>query len=509
MLQSLFQSMSQRGQRAASQEPAGASRQSFWARKANSRRNHDDDRSRSPRRLPAAGSHIVTQISDVKDTFLLPKHIVGSMASHYGEDRVKQALMKLKTGSLTTSFTGCGVAEATIEALAKTQGVDVNLGHALDWDSSCQSVIRCRWPSRCCFGDIKDLVKGLKEGKGKRPPSCSSLAEKAHCYTHQRMCSCQSVTTGGLDVELAGPVCPPWSAFGKGKGTDDPRYESHEAFRVAESVFCFVSKFQGVGSFFLVPLHDGRMGPGKAWLAKVRRTAPHVLIFENVERYPEELIMRSLEDMYEISKATLNPPEIFSIPTARPRQYYLLYNKHKTKWVGPAEVGPPLCCSWLECVQPCMIQKPASLSPLIYTADPDSESTRKMTPSESKHLKQYQAMVKNKELRSNVTVFDLRQSSGRPVTSLSDGSLPTLRTTSNSLYFPKKRQFLSGMQLLRAQGWPIHESDSAELGLDHIKWPSHLSNAQNVEMAGNAMFGPCAALAVLTALMFVERKELS
>ena len=108
-----------------------------------------------------------------------------------------------------------------------------------------------------------------------------------------------------------------------------------------------------------------------------------------------------------------------------------------------------------------------------------------------------------------MTVFDLRQSSGRPVTSLSDGSLPTLRTTSNSLYFPKKRQFLSGMQLLRAQGWPIHESDSAELGLDHIKWPSHLSNAQNVEMAGNAMFGPCAALAVLTALMFVERKELS
>ena len=82
MLQSLFQSMSQRGQRAAPQEPAGASRQSFWARMANSRRNHDDDRSRSPRRLPAAGSHIVTQISDVKDTFLLPKHIVGSMASH-------------------------------------------------------------------------------------------------------------------------------------------------------------------------------------------------------------------------------------------------------------------------------------------------------------------------------------------------------------------------------------------------------------------------------------------
>ena len=167
MLQSLFQSMSQRGQRAAPQEPAGASRQSFWARMANSRRNHDDDRSRSPRRLPAAGSHIVTQISDVKDTFLLPKHIVGSMASHYGEDRVKQALMKLKTGSLTTSFTGCGVAEATIEALAKTQGVDVNLGHALDWDSSCQSVICCRWPSRCCFGDIKDLVKGLKKARAK------------------------------------------------------------------------------------------------------------------------------------------------------------------------------------------------------------------------------------------------------------------------------------------------------------------------------------------------------
>ena len=246
-------------------------------------------------------------------------------------------------------------------------------------------------------------------------------------------------------------------------------------------------------------LMTGSLCPGQAWLAMIREeNGPDVVVFENVERYPEDLLQVALGDLFEIIKAKLNPPDVFSVAMSRPRQYFLLYKRSTCSWVGPQ------CASWIEAMEPVMIPKLPVLDPEIFAADPDEHSTRRMTNSEKKHFKQYQELVRSGG-RKDITVFDLRQSSNRPVTSLVDGSLPTLRTTSSSVYMVKKKEFLSGKQLLRAQGWPIHRMDSIRLGLKHVDWPDDLGNSPAVEMAGNAMFGPFPALAVMAALLFVEK----
>lgn len=234
-----------------------------------------------------------------------------------------------------------------------------------------------------------------------------------------------------------------------------------------------------------------------------------MLVFENVDRYPGELLADALSDLFEMLPAKLNPPDVFSVPMARPRQYWLLWNKSTCVWVGP-EISE----SWLEAVEAVVIPK-GTMDANIFTADPDDSSMRKMTDSERKHYKQYLELFKQQKQkqkqqnRGPITAVDLRQSSARPVTSLADGSLPTLRTTSGSIFMVEKKQFLSDQQLLRAQGWPIHPVDSSHLGLGHSPWPSDLRRSAGIQMAGNAMFAGFPALAVFTALLYIEKRQCS
>lgn len=243
----------------------------------------------------------------------------------------------------------------------------------------------------------------------------------------------------------------------------------------------------------------------KALLARVRKSPPDVLIFENVDRYPGELLADALSDLFDMLPAKLNPPDVFSVPMARPRQYWLLWKKSTCVWVGP-EISE----SWLEAMEAVVIPK-GTMNANIFAADPDDSSIRKMTTSERKHYKQYLELFKEHKHRAKqqnkpaITAVDLRQSTSRPVTSLADGSLPTLRTTSGSIFMVEKKQFLSDQQLLRAQGWPIHQADSSHLGLDHFPWPSDLRRSAGVQMAGNAMFAGFPALAVFTALLYIEK----
>ena len=125
-----------------------------------------------------------------------------------------------------------------------------------------------------------------------------------------------------------------------------------------------------------------------------------------------------------------------------------------------------------------------------------------MTKSEAKHYRQYQRIMKSKPHRQ-FSVVDLKQSEGRPVATLVSGALPALRTSS-CLYFVDLGQFLSGRQMMRCQGFPIFPSDSEQLHLSHCELPRFPKTALG-NMAGNAMFGPCPALAVLAVLLYIQR----
>eukprot|EP00435_Cladocopium_sp_Y103_P063496 s1331_g25.t1 len=461
MLQGLFRSWKSRRQAAPSTSdsdpaPSGA-RMALWASMAQSRQ----DRSRSPVRSgvnaggPSSSRSAAVRaatdlpgMSSVQDIFCLPSHMVSRMSGELGKERVLQALGRLQSSSLTTMFSGCGLCEIWVEALASHAGVKVNLGSALDWEPTAQSVLCSRWPKRCIFGNVMDQVKGLK--KGKKKPTCKALASTCFCFTHQKQCST---------------------------------------------------------ALQFVPFGDGL--ELLALLAKVRKRPPDVLIFENVDRYPGDLLADALSDLFDMLPAKLNPPDVFSVPMARPRQYWILWNKSTCVWVGP-EISE----SWLEAMQAVVIPK-GTMDANIFTSDPDESSIRKMTDSERKHYRQYLQLLKEqkekekklKKKKHPITAVDLRQSNARPVTSLADGSLPTLRTTSGSIYMLEKKEFLSDQQLLRAQGWPIHPADSRRLGLDHAPWPSDLKRSAGIQMAGNAMFAAFPALAVFTALLYIEKRQ--
>ena len=199
----------------------------------------------------------------------------------------------------------------------------------------------------------------------------------------------------------------------------------------------------------------------------------------------------------------MDPCDDFTVPMSRPRLYLILWRKDTCKWTGPSVED------WMEAMAPVKImpeKRGAKFNAEIFAALPDPLSTRTMTPGELKHLKQYKELLANERIRKDITVVDLRQSKERPVTSLVNGCLPTLRTTCGSLYLLNKKQFLSGRQLLRAQGWPIHEVDSERLGLSHVVFPPSVCKTGLISMAGNAMFGAFPALAVFTALLFIEKK---
>ena len=54
-------------------------------------------------------------------------------------------------------------------------------------------------------------------------------------------------------------------------------------------------------------------------------------------------------------------------------------------------------------------------------------------------------------------------------------------------------------------GWPMCDEDREALSLPDVQMPDGISDRQLCSMAGNAMFGPCCAMAIFAALLYVER----
>ena len=419
------------------------------------------DRSRSPRsgqheleRVQPDNHAMMQNFDSVKQVFKLEKHMLAAVKAKY-PGQAARALSKLEDSIITTSFSGCGLAEISIMALGP-----VTLGPALDWDKSCQAILGARFPDRCLFNDISEVKK----------------MKPAYCHCHHQLCSpvVTAPKSNGFRIELAGLPCPPWSAFGKGLGTKDERYKSH-----------------------------------KDWQSKIKKDPPDIIVFENVTRFEMRLLRNALGKEYGIKVSTLDPPQLFQVPMARPRLYFILYLKKTCRWIGPE--GDDWLAGIIEAVQiPRTIPEGGKLdvSMLAETLDQADHpvATREKTNSEEKHFKLYKEAVHQGDLRHTVA-WDLHQNpTERPVTERLDGSLMTLRRNCGSIYMVQEKKFLTPRQLLRMMGWPVLEEDSKALGLPHVAVPSSISGPQLCSMAGNGMFGPCSALTILAALLWVEKK---
>ena len=227
-------------------------------------------------------------------------------------------------------------------------------------------------------------------------------------------------------------------------------------------------------------------------MALMREEQPEIIIFENVATYDEEVLKLNFGDLYRLQKAQLDP-RLFGYPMSRPRLYFILTRLGRA-WLG---CNPG---SWLDEVQHVLdrFNKEVMASPMMFAAEPDENSKRKLTPGEKKYLTQYRKL--KKPLLNRCAIVDLSQSGKQPVTLLVDGSLGSLRCNSK-LYVQSVKEFLSGKQLMRALGWPVHLSDCETAGLSKRQLPEELSNSDLVAMAGNSMFAPCVSLTFLAIVL--------
>lgn len=129
-----------------------------------------------------------------------------------------------------------------------------------------------------------------------------------------------------------------------------------------------------------------------------------------------------------------------------------------------------------------------------------------MTSCEATHFKKYKAEIKKGNVRPS-EAWDLHQNAEeRPCTERVDGSLMTLRRNCGAIYVPSLQKFLTPRQLMRMMGWPMLKEDCEALSLPrHVEMPDSVSDGQLCSMAGNGMFGPCSALTILAAMLWVER----
>ena len=227
-------------------------------------------------------------------------------------------------------------------------------------------------------------------------------------------------------------------------------------------------------------------------MARIREQKPKIALFENVKGYEVQLLFKAVSDLYDIKVSNVDP-RFFHVPMSRPRVWVIMFLKKEYKWVGASS-------GWLDMMEVLHKTQPTEYDATIFASNPDDTSCRSLTMSEQKHLDQYREIT-------FAPMVDLSQSAGRPVHSLADGAMPCLRTSS-IMYMPTRRQFLSGKQLLRAMGFPTQPQDAAKMGVRPVNWDwLDLEDKHLREMAGNGMFMPIAALAVLCSLMFIVPVE--
>lgn len=428
----------------------------MWLSMASSK-GGDRGRSRSPKREQAnVLSERLESFDSVEQIFSLQKHMVICVQEQLGKEVCDKAFMKLQDSVVATTFSGCGFTEISLMALAAAGETTVNFGPCVDWDKSCQKVLQALHPTRCCFGDISD-IRTLKP---------------AWCVTHDQKCK-PSIPKlrderKGFRIEVAGPCCPPWSAFGKHLGTEDDRYQSH-----------------------------------LDWQSKVKKDKPDIVIFENVSRYDPELLQQCFGRDYSIKVAKLDPSHLWQVPMARPRLYFILYLKKTCRWVGPE--GDDWANSMPVKIPPSDSKLDLNMLAKTLSKADQALGKRPMTSSEAKHFKLYQEAVKQGNLRPS-QVWDLSQNPQfRACADLVDGSLMTLRRNCGSIYLLSSKKFFTPCQLMRMMGWPMCDEDREALSLPDVQMPDGISDRQLCSMAGNAMFGPCCAMAIFAALLYVER----
>ena len=199
------------------------------------RRRHDPPCDSSSTR-PVRRSDVVGPAS-VQETFSIAERLLERTRDHIGEDALLEALRGAQWRASST-FTGAGFAELAVQSLfahgrRACPSMELHWGAAADINATSGSIAQKHsGTSRCIFGSVFDWVQGpLSDALLLEPPVVDCNCE-AWCHAHSRQCRtpARKLQDALLDVEFAGPPCPPWSKMGKKHGIADPRFRIHQAW---------------------------------------------------------------------------------------------------------------------------------------------------------------------------------------------------------------------------------------------------------------------------------------
>ena len=235
-------------------------------------------------------------------------------------------------------------------------------------------------------------------------------------------------------------------------------------------------------------MEDGRWKVHEAHISACRASRPDIIVIETVLGFPVETIARRY-GYSEFRWAILDPRD-FGLPIGRPR-IYLVLTGERVKWRTDTSLADLLALLGCHVV----------MDSLRFFERPCPASLRKLSVSEEQRLGATIATARG----SKAAVIDVSQSEKRPICSLLDGSLPTFRTTS-TLWAPKMQEFISGLQMLRAMGFPVCRADANRCGVKEVCWEElAFTESELTALAGNGMHVRCVAAVLLVVALFTEK----
>lgn len=405
----------------------------------------------------------------VQETF----HIAGILVARMSR-KLQQHVLHGRLANIawrvSTTFSGAMMPEIAAKALRKAIAEwsggqivpHIEWGHFADSDPDCRQLASQLFgKTRCQFHDVMEWMSDQHCDLAGNPPHEHTMRSKAYCFSHGRMCAVPTIeyVDDVLDVEIAGPPCPPWSKMGKQGGTSDPRFRFHQV-----------------------------------WILMVRRRLPGIIIFENVDTYPITLLLQSLGDLYEVRFCKVSP-ENFGFAMRRLRVYAILTLRSKVRWTTSLPLE-----HLLNDLSASVVMTGAD-----YFVDQDAGSYRVLLRGERKHLAQYEQLPAAHRLR-HAEVWDLHQSTKRATGSVRGGALPTFKRTCGALYLRSRQEFLSPLQALRSMGFPTQEADCCACDMPFVDFDDLcISSAAQCSLAGNAMHMPCVVALLLIAAVYLDK----
>ena len=409
-----------------------------------------------------AGPHSVQETFHVAGVFLA--RLARKLQRHVLHRKLANMSWRMSTtfsGALMPEIAARALRKAIIDWSGGSIVPSIVWGHFADKDPDSQKVTRVLGVDRCHFRDVMEWMVDKHCDLIGTPPAEHAMHSRAWCSAHQRYCASPiaELVDDILDVEVAGPPCPPWSKMGKQRGQSDPRFRFHQI-----------------------------------WILMVRRRRPGIIIFENVDTYPVTLLFQSLGDLYEIRCCKVSPQN-FGFALHRVRVFAIMTLRSKMRWT----VALPL--------ESLLFDLAASvvMTGADYFVNQDAGSYRMLLPGERKHLQQYETLPTSHRLH-NAEVWDLHQSTKRAMGSVRGGALPTLKRSCGSLFLRSRSELLSPLQALRSMGFPTTKMDCEACDVNAVDFDAlAIRPAGQCNLAGNAMHMPCILAMLIIAAVYVEK----